>query len=478
MQQLPRSFALAAALVLALAGCTPAGERVPEGIESAADSVRGLHGVVDIEVTRTPNTAIEPVPGNFGQSEEAVPSNLDAKVRLGQSLSPAAARTAAGEAQRLLAAAAGRIHPSENITVSTELVAGPEGPERSDVSSAWLSIRLSPDAPADVVAEAAEYGYELREVGATSVHFSLGADPAGPLDVHAGVLASSPDDLVALARKAAELGHGAGLEAPGVRYESGTQVPDLSAVRLVVAAAGRPDVRNAAYVAGQQLTVQSDAAQGAQSLADLRRWLEAQPHTTADRPLAYTVQDAEYLETTGWVSGVMPAAYAPHTLPLPSGTKAWPDDAAAPSCTDDELRIAWAGSDAATGHRYGRLAAHNVSDHACALDAVPEVLPLNATGAGQDDVSTEPYRPGVVPGRLVIPTGEAASAAVEWDAMSTVNDPDLTTALRVVAQPGATAVELPVSGRPETPGGLDVLDGVVLQVSPWVQALEGYAPLR
>lgn len=464
--------------MLALAGCTPAGERVPEGVESAADSVRELHGVVDVEVTRTENSAIEPVPRNYGQSEEPVPSSLDVKVRLDRSLSPTAAAAAASEAQRLLAAATGRIHPSEKITVSTELVVGTEGPDRFDVSRAWLSVHTSPDAPPDVVAEAAAYGYELRKVGATSVFFSLGADPEDPLDVYAGVSASSSDDLVALARRAAELGHRAGLEAPGVRYESGTQVPDLSAVRLVVAAADRPEVRDAAYVAGQQLTLQSDAAPGAQSLADLRHWLEAQPHATADQPLAYTVLDAAYTESTGWVSGVLPAAYAPHTLPLPSGTKAWPDDDAAPSCTDEDLRIAWAGSDAATGHRYGRLAAHNVSGHACALEAVPDVLPLNATGAGQEDVSTEPYRPGVMPGRVVIPTGEAASAAVEWDAMSTANDPDLTTTLRVVAQPGAAVVEVPVAGRPETPGGLDALDGVVLQVSPWVQALEGYAPLR
>jgi hypothetical protein len=43
---------------------------------------------------------------------------------------------------------------------------------------------------------------------------------------------------------------------------------------------------------------------------------------------------------------------------------------------------------------------------------------------------------------------------------------------------GSFAVEVPVSGRPESRGGLDVLDGAALRISPWVQALEGYSPAR
>jgi hypothetical protein len=62
--------------------------------------------------------------------------------------------------------------------------------------------------------------------------------------------------------------------------------------------------------------------------------------------------------------------------------------------------------------------------------------------------------------------------------MSTANDPDLTTTLRVVPQRGTAPVEVPVSGRPESRGGLDVLDGAALRISPWVQALEGYNPAR
>lgn len=472
MHPLPRTriFLLAAASALVLGGCTPDAERPPAEIRSAADEVRELDGVVDVEVTRT--TVIDPVAGNFGQREETTPSAVHARVELTESLDAAGAGAAATEAQRLLAAGSDRVDPLENVTVSAEFVSGAEQP--------WLNLRTELDADPDTVAEAAEYGYELRAAGADHVSLGVTAAEAGdPLAQRASVVASAPDGLVVLAQKALELGHGADLEAPGVHYRSAAQLPDLPTVRLVVAVAARPDVRDAAYVGGQQqLTIQSDAAPGTQSLVDLRLWLESQRYATAEDPLAYTVLDAEFTESTGWVSGVLPAGHAPHTVPLPAGTKAWPDDDAAPSCADDDLRIAWAGSDAATGHRYGLLTARNVGKHPCALEAVPTVLPLNSAGREQDDMSTEPYAPGVVPGRVVVPPGEAASAAVEWDSMSTANDPDLTTTLRVVPQPGATSVEVPVAGRPETPAGLDLLDGAVLQVSPWVQALEGYSPAR
>ncbi len=467
---------LAAAAALTLVGCTPSAERPPAEIRSAADEVRELDGVVGVEVTRT--TVSGPVQGNFGQQEETPPSSVDARVELAESLDPAAAGDAVGEAHRLLAAGAERVDPLENVTVSAEFFAGSEPSENFTAGQPWLSVRAEDDAEPERVAEATEYGYELRATGAESVSLGVTSGAEDPPTAWASVVASSADDLVTLARKAIELDRGADLEAPGIRYESASRPPDLAAVRLVVAAAGRPDVRNAAYVAGQPLTIQSDAAPGAQSLADLRSWLEARRFATADHPLAYTVLDAEYTEATGWVSGAVPTAHAPHTVPLPAGTKAWPDDDAAPACTDDDLRIAWAGSDAATGHRYGLLTARNVAGNACALEAVPGVTPLNGAGRGQDDVSIELYAPGVVPGRLVVPPGETASAAVEWGAMSTANDPDLTTTLRVVPQPGTAAVEVPVSGRPESRGGLDVLDGAALRISPWVQALEGYSPAR
>jgi hypothetical protein len=470
---------LATAAALALFGCTPSAERPPAEIRSAADEVRELDGVVDVEVTRT--TVSGPGQENFGQREETPPSSVDARIELAESLDPATAGNAVADAQRLLAAGSSRVDPLENVTVSAEFFAGSELSENFTAGQPWLSVRTEVDADPERVAEAAQYGYELRAAGAESVSLGVTSGAEDPPTAWASVMASSADDLVALARKAIELDRGADLEAPGIRYESASGPPDLGAVRLVVAAAGRPDVRNAAYaayVAGQALTIQSDAAPGAQSLADLRSWLESRRFATADRPLAYTVLDAEYTEATGWVSGAVPTAHAPHTVPLPAGTKAWPDDDAAPACTGDDLRIAWAGSDAATGHRYGLLTARNVASHACALEAVPGVTPLNGAGRGQDDVSIELYAPGVVPGRVVVPPGETASAAVEWGAMSTANDPDLTTTLRVVPQPGTAAVEVPVSGRPESRGGLDVLDGAALRISPWVQALEGYSPAR
>lgn len=470
-----RLLVLAVASALMLAGCTPDSDRPPAEIRSAADEALKLDGVVDVEVTRT--TVAEPVAGNFGQHEETAPSSVDARVELAETLDPAAAGDTAAEAYRLLAAASDRMDPLENVTVSALFVSGAEPTDSSTAESRWLTVQAELDVDPDTVAEAAEHGYQFRAVGAEHVSLGVTADSSDPHATRASVVAPAADDLVAIARKAVELGQGVDLEAPGIRYQSASRLPDLSAVRLVVAAADRPDVRDTDYIGGQrQLTLRSDAPSGAQSLTDLRRWLEAQRHATAEHPLAYTVLDAEYTESTGWVSGVQPAAHAPHTLPLPAGTTAWPDDDGAPPCTDDDLRIAWAGSDAATGHRYGLLTARNVAKHPCALEAVPNVLPLNSADRVQDDVSTQPYAPGVVPGRVVVPPGKAASAAVEWGAMSTADDTDLTTTLRVVPRPGATAVEVLVSGHPESPGGLDLLDGGVLQVSPWVQALEGYSP--
>jgi hypothetical protein len=69
---------------------------------------------------------------------------------------------------------------------------------------------------------------------------------------------------------------------------------------------------------------------------------------------------------------------------------------------------------------------------------------------------------------------------MQWGAMSTANDPDVTVALDVVPVAGAAPVRL----WPEIPADaglaagattLDVLDGAEVRVSPWVQAAEGWA---
>ncbi|MDQ4112451.1 MAG: hypothetical protein M3306_15335 [Actinomycetota bacterium] len=85
-------------------------------------------------------------------------------------------------------------------------------------------------------------------------------------------------------------------------------------------------------------------------------------------------------------------------------------------------------------------------------------------------MTTEPYEPSMVPERVVVPAGESVTAVIDWQAMSTANDPDVTTDLRVTALPGGKPVTVAVSW-PGAPSDLDILDGAEVRISPWAQAL-------
>ena len=118
----------------------------------------------------------------------------------------------------------------------------------------------------------------------------------------------------------------------------------------------------------------------------------------------------------------------------------------------------------------------SMADAPVALDGVPALEFRNAAGEPQRDVTLEPSAPGVVPGRVVVPPGERALATVQWGAMSTANDPDVTTTVDVAPVPGAEPVPLtPVfpDDPPSAGGALDVLDGADVRVGPWVQGAEG-----
>ena len=71
-----------------------------------------------------------------------------------------------------------------------------------------------------------------------------------------------------------------------------------------------------------------------------------------------------------------------------------------------------------------------------------------------------------VPARVVVPPGETAVAAIDWRMMSAGSELEYTTAMRVVSVPGASSTEVPADEH------LDILDGAVLAVSPWVQDLD------
>lgn len=463
MPPLPRVLTFAAVSALVLAGCTPTADVPPAEVTAAADAVRELPGIDDVAVTRTPGGA-EPVQGNFGQLTEPEPSTVSVEVALAGTLGPRAAGEAAGEAHRLLVAAAGRVDDRENITVAASFVGGP-----------GLGVSTGPDTTSEVVADAVEDGFGLLAAGATTVDLGLGGRGDGswdddPLAATAHVSAASRDDLLGIARAAEELDRGVELQAPGVLFRAATRVPDVDAVRLLVAAAGRPGVVDATYLSQEQrMTLRSDAEAGAQSLAELHRWLDTQDFATADHPLAYTVMDAAYAETTGWVSGAEPAGYAPHTLEPFGDAEPWAEDPAAPDCTGQDLEVTFGVVDSAAGTRGASVRATNVSGGPCAVENVPDLVFENEAGQPQQNVTVEPYEPGVMPGRVVVPDGGTVLAPLLWRAMSTTNDPDTTTAIEVTAVPGADPVPLDVTtdGTPAT--GLDVLDGAEVRLGPWTQ---------
>lgn len=358
--------------------------------------------------------------------------------------------------------------------MSSEFLVSTKGIERP-----WLTVgagaRAVPGALTASVRDAVADGYALRESEAEGVSISLG-DGDGtwehdPLAATAHVTASSTGDLAALAETAVELDRGADLEAPGARYRSISRVPDVDAVRLLIGVASRPDVRDAAYLAQEQrLEIQSSAADGAQSLTVLHRWLEAQDFAAEDAPLAYTVLDADFTETTGWVSGAEPASHAPHTLDPFGGATPWPDDPAAPECTGESLEVTFGVVDSAAGTRGASVRARNVSGRPCAIENVPDLVFRNADGKAQRDVAIKPYEPGVRPGRVVVPDGGSVLAPLLWRTMSTANDSDTTTTIEVTAIPGADHVPLDVTTDGTPASGLDILDGAEVHLGPWTQS--------
>lgn len=451
MPPLRRVLLLATASALVLAGCTPG---PPDEIESAAEAVRALPGVVDVTVTRT--FGPEAVQGNFGQRSETTPSTVRVEVTLAGALDPEGAGEAAGAAHRLVAGAARDVDEHKNVTVTSNFV----GP--------GLSVSAGPNTAADVVVDAVEDGYGLLAAGATTVGLGLGEGGGpDPLTATAHVAAAAPDDLVDVAEAADELDRQVELEAPGARYRSAARVPDVDTVRLLVTAAGRPGVQDATYLAQERrLTLQSDAEPGAQSLADLRRWLETQDFATADDPLAYTVLDAGYAETTGWVSGAEPAPRSPEPA---GGAAPWPDDPAAPDCTGQDLDVTLGVVDSAAGTRGVSVRARNVSGRPCAVEGVPDLVFENAAGQPQGNVTVQPSDPGVAPTRVVVPDGGAVLAPLLWHTMSTANDPDTTTTVQVAPVPGADPVPLDATTDGTRATGLDVLDGAEVRVGPWTQ---------
>ncbi|MFE6971337.1 DUF4232 domain-containing protein [Isoptericola sp. NPDC057653] len=428
---------------------------VPDALRDAARTVAAEPGVVAARVTGYEVTQRDAKDGDAARAE------ID--VVLDDALSPAEAADTAARADRALAAV--QVAGVSTLSRTTTVRAGdPSG--SGDLETYPLTAWVGEDGGASAVADA----FVLRRAGATTVS-------------GASAEAADGDALVRLAQVAAEHEIAASLRTAGagVQYDASGRVPEPDAARLAVDVAGRPGVTSVVVHAGypddsvaadgDALTLQVglDGPTASPKGADVARWLDDPSHAVGDAPLAYTLTEPGYATSVdGWVAAAAPPEPAEHAVPLPAGVDPWPADAGAPDCTGEDLRVTLGAPDAAAGSRYLAVRAENVSGRPCALDGVPDLVFRDADGDRQD-VTLVPSAPGVVPARLVVPAGEGALATVQWRAMSTANDPDVTTAVEVTAVPGAEPVTL-------TPAeSLDVLDGAEVRVGPWAQGAEGWS---
>ncbi|WP_116950821.1 DUF4232 domain-containing protein [Jiangella endophytica] len=145
----------------------------------------------------------------------------------------------------------------------------------------------------------------------------------------------------------------------------------------------------------------------------------------------------------------------------------WPADPSAPECDPAALRLEITGSDAALGSRYLFLGATNTGPAPCAVQGHPDVTfrtlaeqPLTVTVVPTPDAA-----------RVVIPPGARAMAVVDWNAMPTADNPDLTYEVVLAAVPGAPATELPLTSWVVEGYGphtyLDIVDGGEVAITEW-----------
>jgi hypothetical protein len=452
---------------------------VPDELRRATRDASHIAGVAEIDIEHRQTADIPTT--KFGPK----PSEFEVNVRLDAGLAPDDAAVAAERVHERLVPAAESVTRDE-VSVFLSVTAG-EPEDMNGVIVDPLEVRYSAKTGTDDVADAfrvwragarrvSVYGGEfpVDEAGADS-----GIAPDSPAGI--GIEAAAAADLVPLAELAAELGRSADLHASDgkARYTGYDVVPDVDAVRLAVAASSRRGVQSAVFSNSTAPQLSVHAAWPAESPEGraLKRWLEANTYATrAGKPVAFTITGPGYATLTeGWVSAFAPPEPAPHTLPLPAGIEPWPDDADAPVCAGADLDVTYGGSDAATGTRYASVLARNVSDRPCAVEGIPDIVFRTADGKAQVDVRFDPYEGGAVPARLVVPSGEQILAPLRWPAMSTSNDPDVTTSIQVVAVPGAEPVLLDVSEHESSPAGLDIMDGAEVRLGPWVQALEGWS---
>lgn len=434
----------------------------PGELRDAAGQVESLTGVVGTdlgyEVTR-----------HDAKDGDAALASLE--VRLDEDMSPQEAGAVAAEAVAVFGRGQA---PGVDLTRSVRFVAGV--PDELGAVTVFPLTVPGGDDPAGDVSQA----YELWQAGAARVSAGS-AETAGT------------DQLLALADVAERHGFTTSLGTLDgtVRYEPDGTAVDLAQVWLAVGTARQHGVQTA-FSGSNGLSVHTTTPDDSEATAAVVDWLDEHA-PPGDDPVPYTVSSPGYATIVeGWVGGLAPPEPEPHTVRLPPGTERWPADASAPACTGADLELSLGPPDAALGGRYLSVRARNVSGTPCAVDGVPDVVFRNAAGEAQQDVTIEPASPGIVAERVVVPAEQEVVATLEWRAMSTANDPDVTTEVEVVAVPGADPValvpsmpdliEVPTTDAWEaTPAGggdpitLDVLDGAEVRVGPWAQAVEGWS---
>jgi len=301
--------------------------------------------------------------------------------------------------------------------------------------------------------------------------FSLWQHGASRVD-NAGAAASNTEALLELARFAHDRGYTPTLELPDgtIRYTPNGEFK-LEQLGMAVAAKAQPNVDTAIFGSGS-LSVYSSSPDGSEQTAEIKQWLDA--HEPLSEPTAYTLSSPDFGTIfDGWIGGELPEYLIAKPPVLPDGVTAWPSDEKAPTCTRDGVQLSLSEPDAAAGSRYLSLYARNVSGHACSLQGYPRITFLNADGEPQDDAATRPET-HLSAERIVVPAGEYAISTLDWKAMSTSPDPDETTDVSVAALPNLEPVVL-TPKQQQLPISLDILDGARVDLSPWMQAAEGWA---
>lgn len=455
-------------LVLAVLAALVVGGLVWRPWDAPREPVRGI-----VEQMETVPGVLEvegggDLPPGWRYADET--SFVELVVRLDPALAPADAQRATDAA-----VAAARLPEADEgaplalvVTVTAGGTGADDAPVRLHAGTGVDGAPSDSTSPGDGPVATA---FALRAAGATSVDDTTVVVPDGRTLVAAAALLEQRDHSPVGGAQSLRTADGA------ITYASGL-VPREATARLLADTAALPGVTAVAFTWNQarpsalDVTVAGQDAAESDAVPDL---LGSADEASVVTPTGFTVTGSGE-PVTGWVAGLEPPTTVPHTVPLPGGVEPWPADPGAADCAAGDLTLTLGAPDAAAGSRYLAVHAQNVSDAPCALEGAPQLVFRNGDSEPQDDVRVVAASPGVVPGRVVVPAGAQAMATVQWRAMSTANDPDVTTTVEVTAVPGGDAATL----TPELPDGagpaeLDVLDGAEVRVSPWVQAAEGWS---